>query len=153
MIQPDPIALAKAADVVHQCQHADNPHMIGDEWVELACADCIALALTEQAREIATLTAWRTEHEVCIEEIGADRLSMVNRENELHEEKDKRLAEQAREIERLRDAIRNAERRLSRDYRATTDAWYAAWLSSPAVVEALKPRHESALQRQEAKTR
>jgi hypothetical protein len=56
----------------------------------MACLDLrqrIALALTEQARA----------HEKCIEGIQADQLAMANRENELHDEKDKRLAEQARE--------------------------------------------------------
>ena len=42
-------------------------------------------------------------HEACIAEIQADALAMAHRENELHDEKDKTLAEQAREMKKWRD--------------------------------------------------
>jgi hypothetical protein len=91
---PTPKALATAEAVFTLFMH--DRGMPGWIWHRRATPDNvelvarIALALTEQAQA----------HEKCIEEIQADALVMANRENELHDEKDKRLAEQAREIEK-----------------------------------------------------
>jgi hypothetical protein len=84
-----PEALADAKRVTTKCPHTGPMRRLA------ACTSCIALALTEQAQA----------HEKCIEGIQADQLAMANRENELHDEKDKTLAEQTREIARLKAAL------------------------------------------------
>jgi len=53
--------------------------------------------------QLAALRRQLEEHETCIAEIQDEQLATANRENELHDAKDRRIAEQARVIAGLRD--------------------------------------------------
>jgi predicted RNase H-like nuclease (RuvC/YqgF family) len=72
--------------------------MPGWIWHRQATPDNVELV----ARIAQTLAEQAQAHEACIAEIQADTLVMANRENELHDEKDRKLEQQAREIERLK---------------------------------------------------
>jgi hypothetical protein len=102
MANPTPEALATAEAVFTLFMH--DRGMPGWIWHRQATPDNVELV----ARIAQTLAEQAQAHEACIAEMQADALAMAHRENELHDEKDKTLAEQAREIAQLKTKYHDA---------------------------------------------
>lgn len=60
--------------------------------VGVLCTACAAAALASRDAEVERLKEELAKHEHCIEEIQADELKVAERENELHDEADHKIA-------------------------------------------------------------
>ena len=105
-----------AVEAARMC-HIDFAHSYCDTHeTNLECPVMMAAhteaGITFAREQVDALTAERDQHEKCIEQIQADQLKMAERENELHEQKDRRIADLTAAVEQARALCQKSIRHL-----------------------------------------